>query len=119
MRLATWNCQTGLDSNWGAVEALDADVLVVQECGSRTPAQRPTTTGGRASGEQEAGTKGLAVLARSPYMIETLEPSEPFVVSTLISGPERFRFVVFWAMDPKFAHDEYPQQATRVDGRGR
>jgi hypothetical protein len=37
MRLATWNCQTGLDSNWDIVTGLDADVVVIQECGRSTP----------------------------------------------------------------------------------
>jgi exonuclease III len=114
MRLATWNCQSGLDSNWGAVEKLDADVLVVQECGPGTPAQAADQAG--LTCEYQAGGygKGLAVLARSPYRIETREPSEPFFVSTVISGPDRFRFVGFWAMTQKFTGYEYPQQATRL-----
>jgi endonuclease/exonuclease/phosphatase family metal-dependent hydrolase len=32
----------------------------------------------------------------------------------VISGPDRFRFVGFWAMTQKFAGYEYPQQATRL-----
>lgn len=114
MRLATWNCQTGLDSNWGAVEALDADVLVVQECGPGTPAQAAEQDGWTCEWQPGGWDKGLAVLARSPYRIETKEPSEPFFISTVISGPDRFRFVGFWAMTPKFAGYEYPQQATRL-----
>jgi endonuclease/exonuclease/phosphatase family metal-dependent hydrolase len=113
MRLATWNCQTGLDSNWDAVEALDADVLVVQECGSGTPEQA-SDHGWTCEFHAGGWHKGLAVLARSPYAIETVEPSEPFFVSTVISGPNRFRFVGFWAMTEKFAGYSYPRQATRL-----
>jgi hypothetical protein len=58
LRLGTWNCQTGLDSNWGAVEALDADVLVVQECGAGTPAQATAQGAGRANGSREGGARG-------------------------------------------------------------
>ena len=36
VRLATWNCQTGLARNWAAVEQLNADVLTVQECEPET-----------------------------------------------------------------------------------
>jgi endonuclease/exonuclease/phosphatase (EEP) superfamily protein YafD len=114
VRLATWNCQTGLDSNWGAVEALNADVLVVQECGSGTPAQVADQDGWTCEWQAGGWDKGLAVLARSPYRIESREPSEPFYLSTVISGPDRFRFVGFWAMTPKFAGYEHPQQATRL-----
>jgi exonuclease III len=114
MRLATWNCQTGLDSNWAAVEALDADVLVIQECGSGTPEQVANQDGWTCEWEAGGWDKGLAVLARFPYSIETREPSEPFFISTVIAGPNRLRFVGFWAMTPKFAGYEYPRQATRL-----
>jgi exonuclease III len=114
MRLATWNCQTGLESNWGAVEALDADVLVVQECGPETREQVAAQDGWTCEPQPGGYGKGLAILARSPYKIETREPSEPFFVSTVISGPERFRFVGFWAMTPKFTGYSYTRQATRM-----
>ncbi len=39
MRIATWNCQTGLDTNWASVEALNMDAVTVQECGPDTPEQ--------------------------------------------------------------------------------
>jgi endonuclease/exonuclease/phosphatase family metal-dependent hydrolase len=114
MRLATWNCQTGLGENWAAVEALNADVLTIQECGSHT-AEQAAERGWTCEWKKSGSYKGLAVLARPPYEIETLELSEPFVVSTVISGgSKRFRFVGFWAMSPTFAGDKYPQQAIRL-----
>jgi endonuclease/exonuclease/phosphatase family metal-dependent hydrolase len=116
MRLATWNSQTGLDSNWGAIEVLDADVLVVQECGAGTPAQAASHEGWTCEWQAGRWEKGLAVLARSPYRLVSREPSEPLepFISTVISGPERFRFVGFWAMTPKSVGYEYPEQATRL-----
>jgi hypothetical protein len=64
--------------------------VFVQECGSGTPAQQPTKTGGRASGKQAATATGLPSSLDRPYRIETRERSERFFVSTVISGPERF-----------------------------
>ena len=113
MRLATWNCQSGLDANWEELEKLAADVVAVQECGSSTPEQAAARGW---SCEWQHGTyhKGLVVLARSPYEIDVREDSEPFAVSVIISGPTRFRFVGFWAMSPKAARYTYTRQATRL-----
>lgn len=114
MRLGTWNCQTGLDSNWDAVEALGANVLTVQECGPDTQAQAIDRKGWSCEWQVGRYRKGLAVLARSPFHIETRERSEPCLLSTLVSGPEglRFRFVGFWAMTPsRGGVDTYPAQA--------
>lgn len=116
MRLATWNCQTGLDSNWDVLEALGADVVTVQECGSGTPEQAAARDGWTCEWQAGGWEKGLAVLARAPYTIESREPSEPFAVSTVVTGPTRLRFVGFWAMTESHAGYTYPRQATRVIG---
>lgn len=89
-------------------------MLAVQECGSGTPAQAAHHDGWTCEWQAGGYGKGLAVLARFPYRIELRERSEPFFISTVISGPVRFRFVGFWAMTPKFAGYSYPQQATRL-----
>jgi hypothetical protein len=39
VRLATWNCQTGLGSNWNTLAGLHVDVISIQECASETPTQ--------------------------------------------------------------------------------
>lgn len=116
MRLATWNCQSGLDSNWDVLEALGADVITVQECGSSTPEQAAARDGWTCEWRPGGWNKGLAVLARAPYSIESREPSEPFAVSTVVTGSTRFRFVGFWAMTESHAGYTYPRQATRVIG---
>lgn len=33
LRIATWNCAGGLDRKWAHLEALEADLMIVQECG--------------------------------------------------------------------------------------
>jgi len=115
MRLATWNCQTDLESKWEAVKALDADVLTIQECGPGTAGYVTGHAGWTCEWQKGTYQNGLAVLARSPYAIEGREEaSEPFFVSTVISGPQRFRFVGFWARTPTYLGDEYPQQAERL-----
>jgi hypothetical protein len=115
MRLGTWNCQTGLDANWDALDELNLDVLTVQECGSGTPGQA-AGHGWMCAWQPGGYGRGVAVLARAPYRIESREPSESSdsFVSTVISGPDRFRFVGFWAMTPNFAGYSYPRQATRL-----
>lgn len=115
MRLGTWNCQTSLGSKWDAVEALNADVLAIQECGPNTRDQVTGHDGWTCEWQMGTYRNGLAVLAHAPYRIEIREePSEPFFVSTVVSGPDRFRFVSFWARTPTFVGDEYPRQAARL-----
>lgn len=36
MRIATWNCQMGLDKKMEALLSLDADVAVVPECAEKS-----------------------------------------------------------------------------------
>lgn len=115
MRLATWNCQTGVQNNWSLVEKLDADVLTIQECGDDTCAEAAGRRGWTCEWQPGRYRRGLAVLARAPYRIELRERSEPCLISTMVSGPGalRFRFVGFWAMTPsRGGADTYPQQAT-------
>ncbi len=114
MRVATWNCQTGLDSNWDVVKKLDADVLTVQECGPDTRTQAEDR-GWRCEYQPGRWGKGVAVLARSLYEVEReyRDPSDTFSGSTLITGPDgfRFRFVGFWAMTPKSVGQSNTRQA--------
>jgi hypothetical protein len=114
MRLATWNCQTGLDTNWSAIEDLKADVITVQECGEGTEAQASEWDGWTCEWQPGGWEKGLAVIARPPYRISEREESETFAVSTVIDGPSRFRFIGFWAMTPSHAKYTYTRQATRL-----
>jgi len=114
VRLGTWNCQTGLDTHWDAAEALNPDVLTVQECGPSTKALVEQHTGWACEYQEGRWDRGLAVLARRAYCIEAREQSQPVCISTVIAGPRRFRFVGFWAMTPKHTGLTYPQQATRL-----
>ncbi len=120
MRLATWNCQTGLESNWSVVEELGADVLTIQECGDDTCAEVTSQRGWTCEWQAGRYRKGLAVLAQDPYRIAVREHSQPCLISTIVVGPGelRFRFVGFWAMTPsRGGTDTYPEQATELIGQ--
>jgi endonuclease/exonuclease/phosphatase family metal-dependent hydrolase len=115
MRLATWNCQSGLESNWDVIEELDADVLAMQEARSGTPDLVAQHEGWTCIWREGKYYPGLAVLVRLPFQIERPELSEPFAISALVTGPERFRFVDFWAMTPgNVGGLSYTQQARRI-----
>jgi hypothetical protein len=65
MRLATWNCQTGLGRGWEVIENLDVDVLTVQECGPDTLQQveaRDGWTGAWQRGRYEKGVADIGPL---------------------------------------------------------
>jgi endonuclease/exonuclease/phosphatase family metal-dependent hydrolase len=115
VRLATWNCQPGLESNWDAIEELDADALAVQEARPGTRDLVAQHEGWTCLWKEGKYDPGLAVLVRNPFKIERQELSDPYAISALITGPERFRFVVFWAMTPRNVGGlSYTQQAKRI-----
>lgn len=115
MRIATWNCQTGLTNNWEVLEALDTDIATIQECGDGTPDEAAARSNWSCAYKAGRWGRGLAVLARAPYLIEAPEESgEPFIVSRMISGPRSFRFVGFWAMTERDVGYSYPRQAARL-----
>ena len=90
MRIGTWNIQKGLDGHWAELEALAADVITVQECGSETAAQAADRSGWTCRWQSGTWHKGLAVLAHSPYTIVEREEMEPWAVSVIVDGPTRF-----------------------------
>jgi exonuclease III len=99
---------------WDAVEALGAHVVSVQETRSGTKDFVDEHDGWTSEVQEGRYGRGIAVLARMPFSIEKRESSEPFVVSTVITGPTRFRFVAFWAMTPKAVGYSYHRQAQRM-----
>ena len=112
MRVATWNCQTGLSTNWDTIERLDADLVAIQEC--RDGTLEEAEEHGWACEFQAGGYgKGIATLTRAPYVVEDRERTETFLISTIVSnGDDRIRFVNFWAMSPKLTGYSYTRQAT-------
>lgn len=113
MRVATWNCQKDIVNHWDVLEKLNVDVIAVQECKEGTP-DKARQEGWGCEWRPGGWDKGIAVLSRPPYAIESADCPEPYFIAALVDGPTRFRFVCFWAMTPKFAGAEYPAQATRM-----
>ncbi len=90
MRLATWNCQTGLETNWGLVEALNADVLTVQECGPGMAEQVARLDGWTCEYQAGRWGRGLGVLA-TPHDDEVPAPTR------LSGAPLKPTSRSFWA----------------------
>lgn len=96
LRLATWNCRGALEKKTSVVEAIDADVLVVQECSeanaSRTsaPWQPP----------YEGGSKGTAVFSRHPWKASPApaDPNLPWVLPVVLSNSQTLRRITLLAI---------------------
>ena len=74
MRLVTWNCNGALRRKFAAVDALDADVLVIQEC--EDPAQSTAEYQSWAGNYVWTGygkSKGIGVFPRRGQGIERLD----------------------------------------------
>jgi hypothetical protein len=116
MRIVTWNSEPGVALNWETITGFDADILTVQECEPNTKAFVEGNAGWTCEWQAGRYDKGVAVLARDPYGIESVERTGPCFLSTIIGGPgdSHLRFVGFWAMTPTGLDDSYPQQAKEL-----
>jgi endonuclease/exonuclease/phosphatase family metal-dependent hydrolase len=116
LRLATWNCQPGLASNWDVIEELKVDVIAIQEARSDTRAIVKQHKDWMCLWREGKYYPGLAILARKPFRIEEETATYPFVLSCLVlGGAEPFRFANFWAMTPRNVGGlSYTQQARQV-----
>jgi hypothetical protein len=113
VHVATWNCEMGLSSHWLAIARFDADLIAIQGCREGTPGEAEAH-GWSCEFQPDGRGKGLAILARPPYTLGEREPSDAFMISTVVCGGVPFRFVDFWAMDPQVTSCSYTQQATRL-----
>jgi endonuclease/exonuclease/phosphatase family metal-dependent hydrolase len=116
MKLVSWNSQPGIARNWETIRGFNADVLTVQECEPDSKAFVESHAGWTCEWQVGLHHNGVAVLARDPYRIESVEQSGLCHLSTMIEGPgdAHLRFVGFWAMTPTGPEDGYPQQAKEL-----
>lgn len=116
LRLATWNCRGAFKKKKHIIEAIDADVLVVQEC-SKTDA---LATDAPWSPPFENGTKGTAVFCRAPWKASRLEadPTLPWVLPVELSHAHTGRSInllAFWANKTKTGPSHAEQFAMLMD----
>ncbi len=109
MRLGTWNCAGALTKKWDVLDALDADVLVIQECASTTVAEA-ADRGWRACW-RGADPSGLAVVAKPGWELMALSSVGDWSLPVRVSGPATFTVVGFWGLPRKVAGCSSTQQA--------
>ena len=97
MRIATWNCQMGLDKKMDALLSLDADVAVVPECSERSNIalrQRGLSTLWFGSNPH----KGLGVICRQEWPIRALpQPEQKWIVPIEVDWATPFTLIAVWA----------------------
>ena len=117
VRIATWNCRSALDKKMAVVEAIDADVLIVQECTSATVLSRREDITALWSSPYPSATKGVGVFCRAPWTAQpdSVEPSLPWVLPVVVSNPDagqQFTLLAMWAN--KKEGPSYASQFTAV-----
>jgi exonuclease III len=94
MRLATWNCCRGpYDKKAGLLEALQADVAVIQECAKPKAESESLLWFG------DNPRQGLAVVARGGYRLRRVRKARSvpkYVVPVEVSGPRSFLLFAVW-----------------------
>lgn len=86
MRIVTWNCASALRKKTEAVDALDADILVIQEC--EDPRHQPAEFQAWAGLHLWSGSnrnKGLGIFARKGLSLTPLEWREPHLEHFLVA----------------------------------
>lgn len=117
VRIATWNCRSALDKKMAVVEAIDADVLIVQECTPQTVLGRQAGITSLWSAPYPAATKGVGVFCRAPWTAQPAgtDPTLPWVLPAAVSNTatgEQFTLLAMWAN--KKQGPSYASQFTAV-----
>ena len=98
LRIATWNCNMGLAKKSPLLEAIGADVAVVQECSTEHVSAL------RQRGKVDVHwlgrnpRKGLGVVVKKPWSISEFdEPVAEWIVRLAVQGPVPFDLFAVWA----------------------
>lgn len=86
VRIATWNCRSALDKKMAVVEAIDADVLIVQECTPATVLSRRDGITALWSSPYPSATKGVGVFCRVALDCPTRQCRTVSALGTARSG---------------------------------
>ena len=109
VRLGTWNCAGALTKKWDALNGLDADVVVIQECASTTVGE--ATDRGWHACWRGSGPKGLAVVSRPGWELQALSSVGDWSLPVRVRGDRAFTVVGFWALPRTIAGCSYTKQA--------
>ena len=116
MRLVIWNCQGGLHRNIVAIEALQPDLAIIQECEcpdrlrSREAAwhARPVVWCG------DSPIRGLAVISFTGAQLEgdaAHAPSLKHLLPVVVTGAHNFRLLAVWTKEDAEQRAMYIGQA--------
>ena len=105
MRLLTWNCCRGpRERKLAALDALPAEVAVIQEC------PRPDAESPQSLWFGDNPRQGISVVATGPYRLRALRapPGVPaFMFPVEVTGPVTFQLLAVWAkVSPGFRYVE-------------
>ena len=110
MRIVTWNCCGGLKAKFSKLVAMDADVLVIQEC-LRPFVDEQNKLQGWSCAWIDGDKKGLAVFARMPWAILDAHPLPPKLSGmAMVDGPARVELYPVWTQVSKNPTLEYIEQ---------
>ena len=101
MRIAVWNCRMGFARKRELLYKLDPDIAVISECSGDSMAVCKQD-GFDSCWWGENKNKGLGVLARRPWTLESvvkmgLLPRQKWIAPVRVQGPLEFLLLAVWA----------------------
>lgn len=98
MKLLTWNCCGGLRQKYQKVLALDADIMVIQECSQSFTDEINYLEGWSTAWFGNNANKGLGVFVRAPWIIRTAQALKlQWAGKVVIDGPTSIELFPVWA----------------------
>jgi hypothetical protein len=88
MNLVTWNCAMGLQKKYQELLAVDADVMITQECSHSFITQLGLGSGWSSSWLGANPNKGLGVVVKPPWILRDTQALKPkWAGKLVIDGP--------------------------------
>jgi exodeoxyribonuclease-3 len=111
MKLVTWNCAMALHKKHEKLLTLDADIMVIQECSRKFIRQINRAQGWSSEWFGKNQNKGLAVIARAPWIVRELRALKPkWIGKLVIDGPVPIDLFPVWACKSDRRAEDYVGQ---------